>query len=92
MDIAIVGLGCRFPGARDPLGFWELIRSGTVVFRPIPPSRWDHGAFHDPSTRIPDKAYIDRGARDAGGAATDPSADQAGETRTDDNREPPVAS
>ena len=62
MDIAIVGLGCRFPGARDPLGFWELIRSGTVVFRPIPPSRWDHGAFHDPSTRIPDKAYIDRGA------------------------------
>ncbi|HZX93418.1 MAG TPA: type I polyketide synthase, partial [Myxococcales bacterium] len=62
MDIAIVGLGCRFPNARDPLGYWELIRSGTVTFRPIPASRWDHAAFYDPSTRIPDKAYIDRGA------------------------------
>ena len=62
MDIAIVGLGCRFPGARDPVGFWELIRRGKVVFRPIPPSRWDHALFHDASTRIPDKAYIARGA------------------------------
>ena len=62
MEIAIVGLGCRFPEARDPLGFWELIRSGTVTFRPIPPSRWDHSRFYDPTTRIPDKAYIDKGA------------------------------
>jgi len=62
LDIAIVGLGCRFPGARDPLAYWELIRSGKVVFRPIPSSRWDHAVFHDPSTRIPDKAYIDKGA------------------------------
>ncbi|HEY5677399.1 MAG TPA: beta-ketoacyl synthase N-terminal-like domain-containing protein, partial [Myxococcales bacterium] len=62
MDIAIVGLGCKFPSARDPLGYWELIRSGTVTFRPIPPSRWDHALFFDPSTRIPDKAYIDKGA------------------------------
>jgi 8-amino-7-oxononanoate synthase len=62
LDIAIVGLGCKFPGARDPLGYWELIRSGTVTFRPIPPSRWEHGLFFDPSTRIPDKAYIDKGA------------------------------
>jgi len=50
------------PEARDPLGFWELIRSGTVTFRPIPPSRWDHSRFYDPTTRIPDKAYIDKGA------------------------------
>ena len=62
MEIAIVGLGCRFPGARDPLAYWELIRSGTVVFRPIPRSRWDHSRFYDPTTRVPDKAYIDKGA------------------------------
>ena len=62
MEIAIVGLGCRFPGARDPLGYWELIRHGTIAFRPVPASRWNHAAFYDPSTRIPDKAYIDRGA------------------------------
>ena len=62
MDIAIVGLGCRFPNARDPLAYWELIRDGKVTFRPIPPSRWDHSLFYDETTRIPDKAYIDKGA------------------------------
>src|SRR5205807_949161 len=62
LEIAIVGLGCRFPGARDPLAYWELIRSGTVAFRRIPTSRWDHSTFYDPTTRIPDKAYVDKGA------------------------------
>ena len=62
MEIAIVGLGCRFPQAADPLGYWELIRRGTVTFGPIPASRWDHALFFDPSTRIPDRAYIDKGA------------------------------
>jgi 8-amino-7-oxononanoate synthase len=62
LEIAIVGLGCRFPGARDPLAYWELIRSGTVAFRHIPPSRWDHSTFYDPTTRVPDKAYVDKGA------------------------------
>ena len=62
MDIAIVGLGCRFPRAKDPLAYWDLVRSGTVTFGPIPPSRWDHKTFFDPSLRIPEKAYIDRGA------------------------------
>ncbi|TMA29644.1 MAG: aminotransferase class I/II-fold pyridoxal phosphate-dependent enzyme [Deltaproteobacteria bacterium] len=57
-----MGLGCRFPQARDPLAYWELIRTGTVAFRPIPRSRWDHDAFFDPTTRIPDKTYIDKGA------------------------------
>ena len=62
MDIAIVGLGCRFPSARNPHAFWELVRGGVVAFRPIPRSRWDHAVFYDPSMRIPDKAYIARGA------------------------------
>ncbi len=62
MDIAIVGLGCRFPNARDPLAYWELIRDGKVTFRSIPASRWDHALFYDETTRIPDKAYIDQGA------------------------------
>jgi len=62
LEIAIVGLGCRFPEARDPLKYWELIRTGTVAFRPVPSSRWDHSRFFDPTTRIPDKAYIDKGA------------------------------
>ena len=62
MDIAIVGLGCRFPGAKDPLGYWDLIRRGVVTFRKVPASRWDHALFYDETTREPDKAYIDKGA------------------------------
>src|SRR4051812_17847302 len=62
LDIAIVGLGCRFPQARDPVSFWEMILEGRTAFRDIPPSRWNHAAFYDPSLRIPDKAYIARGA------------------------------
>jgi len=62
MDIAIVGMGCRFPSAPNPLAFWELIRRGEVTFRAVPKSRWNHDAFHDTSLRTPEKAYIARGA------------------------------
>ena len=62
MDIAIVGLGCRFPRAKDPLAYWDLVRNGTVAFGPVPASRWNHQTFFDPSLRAPDKTYIERGA------------------------------
>ena len=26
--IAIVGMGCRFPGAENPDAFWQLLRQG----------------------------------------------------------------
>ena len=62
MDVAIVGLGCRFPQAPDPVSYWDLIRAGTVTFRQIPASRWNHARiFLDDSLRTPDKAYIGRG-------------------------------
>ena len=62
VDIAIIGLGCRFPSAANPLGFWEMVQSAQVTFRPVPRSRWNHEAFHDTSLRTPEKAYIARGA------------------------------
>jgi len=30
-DIAIIGLGCRFPGAESPAQFWEVLRTGSDV-------------------------------------------------------------
>ena len=62
MDIAIIGLGCRFPQARDPLGYWQILKAGIVTFAPVPKSRWNHAAFYDPSMRAIDKAYIEKGA------------------------------
>ncbi len=39
--IAIVGIGCRFPGgADDPEAYWQLMARGTDAVREIPASRW----------------------------------------------------
>ncbi|WP_249039727.1 non-ribosomal peptide synthetase/type I polyketide synthase [Archangium gephyra] len=46
--IAIIGLGCRFPGARDPRAFWKLLRDGVDAISQVPPDRWDIEAFYDP--------------------------------------------
>ncbi|HEX8112639.1 MAG TPA: beta-ketoacyl synthase N-terminal-like domain-containing protein, partial [Kofleriaceae bacterium] len=51
--IAIVGLGCRFPGAPDPDAFWNLLWSGDDAIREVPADRWDVGAFYDPDPAAP---------------------------------------
>ena len=34
--IAVVGVGCRFPGARNPEEFWSLLRDGVDAVSPLP--------------------------------------------------------
>jgi acyl transferase domain-containing protein len=47
--IAIVGVGCRFPGgADDPQAFWKLLCDGVDAVREIPPDRWAIDAYYDP--------------------------------------------
>ncbi|WP_367045441.1 beta-ketoacyl synthase N-terminal-like domain-containing protein [Streptomyces sp. Je 1-332] len=44
--IAIVGIDCRFPGARDTRAYWDLLmRSGDGVGE-VPRLRWDAKEFH----------------------------------------------
>jgi len=38
-SIALVGIGCRFPGADGPAEFWRLLIEGRDATREIPPSR-----------------------------------------------------
>jgi amino acid adenylation domain-containing protein len=45
--IAIIGIGCRFPGASGPDAFWRLLHAGTDAIGPIPTSRWDAEAGAD---------------------------------------------
>ena len=44
--IAIVGIGCRFPGgARSPDAFWQLLRAGGDAISEVPRDRWDVDAL-----------------------------------------------
>ena len=48
--IAIIGLGCRFPGgANSPDAFWQLLEQGVDAISPVPCDRWDADAYHDPN-------------------------------------------
>jgi len=53
--IAIVGIGCRFPGAPGLHEFWRLLLEGENPIREIPAERFEINAFHDPRPRVPGK-------------------------------------
>ena len=47
--IAIIGLGCRFPGGADtPADFWKLLADGRNAVGEVPETRWPNAAFYDP--------------------------------------------
>ena len=46
--IAIVGIGCHFPGADGPDAFWELLRNGVDAISEVPAARWDADHYHTP--------------------------------------------
>ncbi|UXA07681.1 SDR family NAD(P)-dependent oxidoreductase [Mycobacterium sp. SMC-2] len=51
--IAIIGIGCRFPGADGPAAFWQLLADGVDAISEIPPDRWDADAFYDADPSAP---------------------------------------
>ncbi len=53
--IAIIGLGCRFPGADSPEAFWRLLRDGVDAITEVPTERWDVEALYDPRPGQPGK-------------------------------------
>ena len=47
--IAIIGIGCRFPGgAHGPDAFWKLLSEGVDAVSEIPADRWNAETFFDP--------------------------------------------
>lgn len=65
--IAIVGLGCRFPGgASDPASYWRLLEGGIDAVTETPAERWNLQKFFVPGQPRPGKTqskwggYIDR--------------------------------
>jgi len=51
--IAIIGIGCRFPSAKGPEAFWNLLREGVDAITEIPSERFDVGDVYDPRPGIP---------------------------------------
>ncbi len=53
--IAIIGMGCRFPGAENPASFWRLLHNGEDAVREIPSSRWKIDDYYNPDPDAPGK-------------------------------------
>lgn len=57
MDIAIIGLSGRFPGADNVDTFWENLRNGVNSIQKVPPKRWNADEYYSPIVAEPDKSY-----------------------------------
>ncbi|RFD24048.1 polyketide synthase, partial [Mycobacterium uberis] len=52
--IAVMGIGCRFPGdVTGPDSFWDMLVGGRNAISQIPADRWDGDAFYDPDPLTP---------------------------------------
>ena len=65
--IAIIGVGCRFPGgAEDPQSYWKLLSNGVDAITETPAERWNLQRFYYPEVTRPGKTqsrwggYVDR--------------------------------
>ena len=54
-NIAIIGLGCRFPKAKNPQAYWQLVSNGVDAVSEIPSDRWDVDELYDPQPATPGK-------------------------------------
>jgi acyl transferase domain-containing protein len=52
--IAVVGMGCRFPGAvNNPGQYWRFLQEGRSGIVRVPPERWDADAFFSDDRAVP---------------------------------------
>lgn len=60
--IAIIGMGCRFPGAlNNAEDFWKFLLEGGDAVVEIPPDRWNTERFYDREAGLPGKSMAKRG-------------------------------
>lgn len=61
-DIALIGIGCRFPGGVvDAESFWAFLCEGKNAIGDIPSDRIDIAAFFDPDPSASGKMMVNRG-------------------------------
>ena len=70
--VAVVGIGCRFPGnVSGPERFWELLADAEDAITEVPADRWDVDAFYDPDPSAPGRMTTRWGGFIAGAAEFD---------------------
>ncbi|MGB5265311.1 MAG: polyketide synthase, partial [Polyangiales bacterium] len=60
--VAIIGLGCRYPDARNPRELWENVLTQRQSFRRMPDERLPLSEYGDADKNAPDKTYLERAA------------------------------
>lgn len=61
-SIAIIGMGCRFPGGVDsPKSLWDLLIGAGDAIVDVPPDRWSTERFYSDDVNVPGKTYVRRG-------------------------------
>jgi acyl transferase domain-containing protein/NAD(P)-dependent dehydrogenase (short-subunit alcohol dehydrogenase family) len=61
VPIAVVGLACRFPGAKNAEEFWDNILRDVDAVQKLPLSRFHRARYYDPKIGSYGKSYSDRG-------------------------------
>ena len=56
--IAIIGMGCRLPGANNLQTFWSLLHDGVDAITEVPKDRWNIDEFYDPDPDALGKMYV----------------------------------
>jgi len=60
--VAVVGIGCRYPGGADsPAAFWQLLEEGRDAIGRVPADRWDAAALYDPDPAAPGRIVTREG-------------------------------
>ena len=58
--IAVIGMGCWYPGAKNLRQLWENIVARRQQFRQTPDRRLPLSDYYDPDPTVPDKTYGSR--------------------------------
>lgn len=61
MPLAIIGMGCRLPGADNLEQYWRLLRDGVSALAEFPPHRLDLELYYHPDRGVLGKTYTKRG-------------------------------
>jgi acyl transferase domain-containing protein/acyl carrier protein len=59
--LAIIGIGCLFPGAPGFRAFWSRIQTGADAITEVPPTHWRAEDYYHPDPKAPDRVYACRG-------------------------------